>query len=651
MFVGRSALMTLVEQCVRVSGGSQVDEGVERPLLLVAGGGGSGRSELLRTLWSEWKQKTPTVWVNPRAIGDADSLRPVLVAIMQGLSDPVQGYAVEFPRVVLAHIAMQEPVVEVDPDRAREAMRTRMNIYRDRARLIDFLGELIGSFGSVVRGAHMPGYEGAHMPGYEVGDVVARGIAQRFVDRLRRSRLLTRFTWDAALQWFGHQDTGLNFTPETALVQLSKQAHIKRSAVRRGVDDLLVGALLADLRESLAKAVGRPHNALVLLDEGDARPTRAFVSALARIRAGRDPRAGLVDPLVVVTTSGGALAEELPGEHGQLSWDDARLPEMDAADLQAAGLWLPIRLGCLGPEDTLRLARTHLWPADLGASRVADAVYRLTGGYAVATERLLGALATDPTWVENLDAALRGPFGAGSTLEDALFTTVTEGLTTRGRRDEDLQKTLVTIAAARDLAEAERLLALLGAPVHPALIASTTLWSVAGPRGGPALPAFIRDLGLRALARQPHDHPRSWEAVFTVLRDGAKQAGDEAGRLHHELALGNRAVAVDALTTALPDTPDEQWLQLLDQVTAAYDPRRPATDGSARPGTAPPEPRETVDRLVSTLHALSDPRLSARETLRGLYLLAENGYRLLAGSSQAFVQRAKHYSRLAESLE
>ena len=59
MFVGRSALLALVEQCVQVSGGSQVGEGLERPVLLVAGGGGSGRSELLRTLWSEWKQETP----------------------------------------------------------------------------------------------------------------------------------------------------------------------------------------------------------------------------------------------------------------------------------------------------------------------------------------------------------------------------------------------------------------------------------------------------------------------------------------------------------------------------------------------------------------------------------------------------------------
>jgi len=64
MFVGRSALMVLVDQCVRVSGGAQVPEGVERPVLIVAGGGGSGRSQLLRQLWTEWRQKTPTVWVD-----------------------------------------------------------------------------------------------------------------------------------------------------------------------------------------------------------------------------------------------------------------------------------------------------------------------------------------------------------------------------------------------------------------------------------------------------------------------------------------------------------------------------------------------------------------------------------------------------------
>lgn len=645
MFVGRSALMALVDQCVRVSGGAQVPEGVERPVLIVAGSGGSGCSQLLRQLWTEWGQKTPTVWVDPRSVddSDADSLRPVLVAIMQGLSDPVLGYTVEFPRVVLAWIAMQAPVPEADPARAREVMRARMNIYRDRARLIDLLGELVESFGSVVQGVQVPGLE-------VVSKAVSRGVAQRLVDPLRRSSLLARFTWDAALRWYGHQDTGLNFTPETALVQLSRQAHIDNAAVRRDVEDLLVGALLADLRESLARAAGRPHNALVLLDEGDAGPTGAFVSALVRIRAGRNPRAELIDPLVVVTTSRGVLPKNLPGKQNQRFWEDARLPEMNAADVQVTGSWLPIRLGCLGTEDVLKLAKAHLWPADLGASRVADAVYRLTGGYAVATELLLRALATDSTWIENLDAALHGPFGANSTLEKALFARVATGLTPGGRLDEDLLDLLVTIAAARDLVEAQRLLTMLRMPVNPMVIASATLWSGAGPRGGSALPAFVRDLGLRALARRPEDHPQSWDFVFTVLRRGAEQVGDQAGRLHHELALGNRTVVVDALTAALPVTQDEHWLALLDQVTQAYDPRQMATGEQARPVTAPPGPRDAVDRLVTTLHALSDPRLSARKALRGLYLLAENDYRVLAGSSLAFVLRAQHYRRLAEAL-
>jgi hypothetical protein len=120
--------------------------------------------------------------------------------------------------------------------------------------------------------------------------------------------------------------------------------------------------------------------------------------------------------------------------------------------------------------------------------------------------------------------------------------------------------------------------------------------------------------------------------------------------LHHEVALGNRTVVVDALTAALPDTPDQLWLALLDEVTGAYDPRQMVTDEQARPVTAPPSPREAINRLVITLHALSDPRLSARKALRGLYLLAENDYRVLAGSSLAFVLRAERYRRLAEAL-
>jgi hypothetical protein len=250
--VDRSDLVSLIDQLVSVKGGDQVAEHADRPVLVVEGTGGSGRSTLLRAMWDKWAGRTPTAWVNPRLLGDPDAgdLRPVLLAAMLGLSAEVPDYAVKFPRVIAAYIAMRAQIGEVDPDRAAAKMRETLVSYEDRDNLVPLVGSLVGVVGQAVRAAHPQG-----------GEVVAAltdEVAPRVVDRLRRSRVLTRLALGRAADWFGHQDRGLRWDPYTALVQLSRQAQIDTDAVRRDVDDLLVRALLADLRDSLSSVVNRP---------------------------------------------------------------------------------------------------------------------------------------------------------------------------------------------------------------------------------------------------------------------------------------------------------------------------------------------------------------------------------------------------------
>ncbi|MBB5960170.1 hypothetical protein FHS29_006793 [Saccharothrix tamanrassetensis] len=615
MFVGRTGLVSLVEQLVLVDGTPPVPVGRDRPVLVVEGYGGSGRTEFLHTQWSRWKADTPTVWVDARLVDDPEShsLRPLLVAVMQGLSEKVGGYEVKFPRVVLAHIAMESPVPDVDPERAKQTMRRRLIEYRDRDALITLVGSLLGTS----LGAVTPNVPGA--------DVVADTVAQAIVDRLRRASKLAKFTWDESLAWFGHQDNRLRFDPVAALVQLSRQAAIDTADVRGDVDDLLVAALLADVRESLARVAGRPWNALVLLDEGDVPTARSFIAALLRMRRSRanrspDPSTTPVDPLVVVTTSGGRLAADLPGR------DEAR-PS-----------WLAIDLGELTEQDVHDMARAHIWPPELGTRRVADAVYRLTGGHAAATDLVLRALETAPGLVDRVDEVLGRPGTTASlTVEEELLGRIVKGL---GPGD-DVGEHLVTLSAARDRTEAGKLRELLDHPPGLDLMMSTTLWSGRSPQGLPALPRFIRYLGLRALAARSDG--QDWVTVFTALRDQALADGDHAGRLHHELALGDTALVAAELGELLPDLADEEWLALLDGITAT--PRL-----VAEPQSAAVDGRDLVRRLIGTLHALGDPRLSERKALCRRYLLAENDFRTLAGSSEAFLLRAQHYHRLAERL-
>lgn len=640
MFVDRTWLVSLVNQLVSVRGGPDVGADDSRPVLIVEGSGGSGRSTFLQEACNKWSGRTPIASIDPRRSGrpDAQGMRPVLLAVMLALSAEVPGYRVWFPRVIAAHIAMREPITEEDPQLAKEIMLRRLVQYRDRRKLIDLVGEQLPLVGDAVQNI----FQGH--PAAEVAPALARVVAPRVADFLQRSPLVIKGRLGKAVEWFRHQDRGLNFDPLVALVHLSNQATIETEAVRQDVDELLVAALLADLRESLDGLENRPANALVLLDNADMPSARAFITALLRVQGrvpdpllGQAPRPS--DPLVVVTASGGGLAEELPQPHRQ-----------------------PIRrfqLGDFTEEDVRTMAQKRMWPPTLGSATISRLTYRLTGGHAMATGLVLRALESNPAQLNDLDSVLRDQsFTAPDTLEDHLLDRIVSGLRADGKAIGSLRHDLITLTAARDVNEAESLTELLQSPAQELLFTSTILWSgrqtalppLDPPTSAPSqLSPLIRYLGLRALAARTEDDAPTWDTVFNTLRERVTVANDPAARLHHELALGNQALVVAELTELLHNLPNDRWLSLLDQITATPNPSRCFAMSGNEP-TQPTEHTDVIDRIVEGQHAVSDPRLSDPETLNHLYSRLSNDFGHLAGNSRMFLKRATYYAQLANRL-
>jgi hypothetical protein len=634
-FSGRSSLLSLIDQLIRVNGGRQVAADTVRPALVLEGIGGSGRSEVLQHTWGQWAASTPTAFVDPVAVedDDSDSMRNVLFAVMLGLTADVHGYKISFPRVVLAHIAMAEPIRSPDPGQSVKEMHERFNTYRDQGTLATLIGSLVQASGGLLQ---IPGIDGV------------AALAEQVVAKLNRTGWRTGLTWKKAREWFGHQDQGFHHDPLRALVHLSVQAQSQDVSVREDVDHLLMAALLADLRDAFTRAVNHPANAVVLLDNGEDPSATEFMRTLAKVRRElklqRKPR----DPLTVITTSGGLLLADT--DNGPPVWSESDLPHLTADDVTRAGDWLRVVLGGLTFDDIQRMARAEVWPASLGigTSVISSTIHRLTGGHAEATNLVLNRLKEQPRLIDDLGTVL-------GTVEQHLIDRIAAGLSPRRHIDPHLRDDLITLAAARDNVEARQLMSLIGNPVdaEPVLFTSTTLWSAPGPRGHPALEPFVRRVLLRALATRPAAHRVGWHEVFTTLRTCAERSGDDvAGRLHHELALGNLDTVVDELYRLLPEKPGAQWLALLDQAVATPNLRSPGNvpasdDDEARPR----DHRGYVARLVTTLYALADPRLSDRSRLRQLYRAVSHDYGELRDRDLVlFLDRARHYQKLADAL-
>ncbi|MEU7856477.1 hypothetical protein [Nonomuraea sp. NPDC049141] len=628
----------MIDQFIQVAGGSQVRRDAARPTVILEGVGGSGRTRVLDDTWRRWAKKTPIVKVDPLVRGDdSDSMRSVLTAVMLGLTAEAPGYQVSFPRGVLAHIAMSGPIEDADPKKSTSVMRQRINDYQDPSLVTTLLRRLLSLAG---------GSLGLDAAGLD------RTI-EEMTGRLSRSGLRSRLLWREALAWFEHQDQGFCHDPEHALVRLSLQAAVRNVGVRENVDSLLMAALLADLRDSFDRAVNHPSRAVVLLDNGDVPSATQFVKTLVKVRNKLARHQVPRDPLTVITASGGYTLADAVGLSGRAAqWPESALTRLSADDLDKSGPWLRVLLEGITTDAIEHIVEADLtwWPSSLGTGTITSAVRRLTGGHAEATDLVLARLRDDPELIDDLGRVLseRLP-DLEQTMDAYLINKITVDLSPRRRLDEHLRGALITLAGARDNDEAQCLTPLLHNTVQgePILLVSPSLWPISSAEEGPwAMAPFVRFLLLRELAARPDSHQACWTRVFERLRDHTPDQ-DIRGRLHHELALGNRETVVAELLSLLDKVSGIEWLDCLDRIVATPDLRpRPA---SAHVTT---EPRcAAVSQLVTALRQLADPLLSDRGLCRGRYIIAAEECRRLSDVDPlSFLKRAQSYQKLADAL-
>lgn len=630
MFVGRAHLLALIDQLTKPAAGHQGTP----PVLVLEGYGGSGRTSILAEAQANWRKRTPSVLVQPPLHGDTEHIpiRPLLALVMLGLSVGVPGYPVTFPRSLIAQIVINANFGGLPHDQARIQLRELLTSYRKRPVLVAFLHQLVDAALTFAR---------IQVPSLPNTPDATKGLVDAIIGKLFRSLPMARFTWGDAPAWFGHQDQGFADDHEETLIQLSDQASNTVIANRHGVDDLLVAAMLADLRHSRARVKGRPPNVLVLLDDGDTPRATSFIRSLLRVRQALEDAGHnrLADPLAVVTTSAGPLPESLKAMTPASVWDGAG---------PASGAWLRVGVDDLTSDEVRQLARNldRFTPGRTGA-----AAYRLTRGHPEATKLVLAKFKRNGELVEDLGRLLGEPEPdeGERPVDHHLLQLFVRGLSPHKHVDENTVDALITVSAARNWREASGLTKLLPRPLQigSELFTSPTLWSSDGEHRH--LHPLARYLGLRALAART-DPRTGWEGVFRQLR-ARIDPDDRAARLHHERMLNGKGAVAGELADLLPELPAQEWLDLFDAVVATPDPREREDMDSVKGIGQPPTPLGHTMTVLGVVPALEkDPCVAKASDIDALRKLAWFSFLQLAGSDgvrdkQPFIDRATRYAQ------
>jgi hypothetical protein len=687
-FYGREALLSLIDQLVQTGGGSLVPATGYRPILVVEGCGGSGRTSFLEFVTRRWAARVPTAGVmHPLGYESGKSkdkgrvktaVQALLPEIMLDFGGEVPGYRMSFRRLTLAYIAMQEPVKATEATAAKQEMQERLARYRG-ARLSQFLSETLQYAAVAMPPPGTPGLPPVDLP------AVAEHTAGLLTARLQRSRFLARIDWGAALMWFAPDDKHDVDAAVTTLVALSRQASHPASADKRRVDTLLLRALLEDLREGVAAIPQRPGNCLLLLDDADTAVGQEFLTTLADTRMEQAQRGMAPDPLTVVACGSDIRSIGRAGAKPQRTVED-----LTVSDFGRTAVWLRIGLADLSPLDVHEMITEHLREAEgLDSAVVEHMVYRLTGGHALATEHVLTKLELDPPLIDDMNKLLAGPGpeGAGS-LEHYLLQKIILSLSSRRRNIPLFWGDLAITSAARYRDEAGYLTTLFKtAPDDKRALLSDSLWSHERPDGRLGMVPTVRYLLLRELARRGW-----WDNAFGLLCGPEEQDSDPekdeapagpadpaaapvvaaeskdqlAGCLHRDLALGEVADVVGELTGQLTASAKKMdiaaaagWLELLDAVVATPD-LRDAAHGqsparlSRQQAATQNQPTASVLGLATGLWRVADPCAYSRELLREHYMAISHHYGQLVDHLPAgailMLDRAKHYRDLAKAI-
>ncbi|RZU52393.1 hypothetical protein EV385_4251 [Krasilnikovia cinnamomea] len=656
MFYGREKLEDLVTGLVRVDRDQAVPMSAG-PVVALEGSGGSGRSAALRFLADQHAAALPVAIVD--AVADAgrtatfDEVSILLLSAASELAQPPAGFGrIPFHRLFLGHLALAQPIdPDATPEQRHAAMATALKSYRKRRAGAELIGQVLSE---VAVGA-LDHAGGNAVPGL--------GSALRpLTAALTRTRLTRGSALKDAEQWYADQLTDGRKTPAAALARLHRWW--QSEAARGQVEEVLVRAFLADLRAAAARRRSgwRRWRAELLLDNADSPAGQRLLALLF------DARAAAPTPLVVVAASGG---ESLPAPVACAAEHSRALSEVEAAGLARDELhalrWLRITLPPLTRAETIAAVADREIFDQVGVHRVARVTHRLADGHPLAGVLILDALGRQTDLLQNVDKLLDGePVDPDAhrarSLADEILLEMTERTHATIRPSGSFRDTLVTLAAARDLEDADRLTQtehLRSARQQDLRLAlSDTLWSRTAPGGARRLAAPARFLALRELAARPGGHPHSWAAVFrtllTLADDGLATAeperllGARTASLHYQLALGEvRSVAV-TLAHLLPGLSAPAWLGVLDDIVATPDPLDPLS-GAADELAGFLDPLQlAIGRLLIGLRRLGDPRLTDPEVVADLRLLVADQYRDVA---RAATHQSREYRNRAARYE
>jgi len=695
-FYGREQLLSLADQLVQTRGGPLIRPDGYRPILVLDGCGGSGRTRFLETFGDRWAAEIPEARVmDPLAHaarnrsssrGDAvgSAVRSMLPQILSDLGSEVPGYHLSFGRVTIAYVAMQAPVTSADPDEAKREMLGRLANCRG-ARLTSLLTEAIQ-----VSAAGVPS-----TPSVD-SHAIAEHVAGLLTMRVQRVRFLARIDRGPALLWFAPKGQSGTDAALGALVNLSRLASSPSPAASKAVDQCLIRALLDDLRQSVVKIPQRPGNCLLLLDDADSPAGMEFLENLLRARLDQSQAGMAADPLTVVAASGDLRML------GTMSKRRCDVADLTAADLGRTAAWIRVALNDMSPVDVQNLVDEKMslsvamdaTEAPLDNFATQHLIYRLAGGHALTTCLALHKLENQPHLIGDLSHLLKGDgLKESESLEQHVLQKIVRTLQPRRRDIPRFWNDLAVMSAARNRDEVGYLAKFFSGPAdwRERALLCDSLWCRPQRDGSVAMLPVARYFLLRKLAET------QWDEVFAALYEvyetpsgsarhakdqendapevapgpsgipvpAASSADQSAGRLHHALALGRTAEAATDLTRFLKASAAaknaaaaDRWLTLLDAVLVTPDlrhaPHQQPEELTAQQALTRSEQGATVLGLVTELHSCADPCAGGPEVLRERYWTISSHYgRLVPYLPAATVQlldRAARYANLAEDL-
>ncbi|MCY9786803.1 hypothetical protein KIK06_23250 [Nocardiopsis sp. EMB25] len=586
--------------------------GRRRPVMVVEGGHGHGKTHLLRWMGANLREREiPHAHLDladPRYYSDVAAVLTDLVSVTaNGLGHHRRYYGrLEFPRLWIALLALRLDLADGEPGSDREQVEQVLQRVRSQDRgSLAWLGDRLDRARDLIP------------PGEFLGPEAPVLELSRWVATVARFGAAGA---DRAVTWFRTRDRGRNDGEVDALVALAHSARepdrtdpTRGLTNRRIVTAFLCDALRADMRHA-PKRLNTLPTPVILLDNAHRGVGPELVEALTQVPGSADP-----EPLTVVATTRDGRDSLLRG-----------LPD-PLAGLGGDAAWTSFRLSALSARDTGRLLAERT-DGEHVAEDPAERLWEFTSGHPAATVRIV------ESWTEvrgrGLHEALThtpavpdtGRAQTRTTEERMLADVLGADLTDL---PEDLREALTTCSAARD-EDAGLWLYRAQDPPHTAgenELRAHPLWD--GDQ-----PTVLRRLLLRRLARRERGGPHpDWSATHRGLADYYQSTDPDPDRateseIHHRLSDGQLLRVAWHFEGWLraPDIGGAVWVRRLRAVTAAPMRTRPAlplhetwrrmwTEEAGEGATAA---TEACLKLVAARHILSDPDMFRTDHLHAV---------------------------------